>query len=725
MSIFAMNCPNCHNVNKVAAKFCKFCGYKFAPPSKFQKTRWLDARQLNKKTIVYGRSSSCDQTLSDPTVSSQHAKLEALPQGGHRIVDFGSANGTWVNGNRIKSHILKTGDRIQIGPFRWVYHAQGVQVGLVPAQTQRMRLDVVNLNKSVGNTSNPKVILDDISLTVKPGEFVALIGGSGAGKSTLLDAMNGMRPASKGHVLINGDDLYQNYDMVKGDIGYVPQADILHMDLTVTRALRYAAKLRLPHDTPSSEIETKITEVLQAVDMVAERDKKISVLSGGQKKRVSIAAELMADPALFFLDEPTSGLDPGLDKTTMHLLRKLANEGRTIILTTHTINNIDSCCDLIAFMSRGQLVYFGAANQIRSHFKTQEYADIYSQVSTDAAAKQARQQYLASPHHQNSVVQRQRNVVRPQQSQVRKSLVHKLALRKSAMGAHFRQLSLLSRRYIDLIVSDKFTLIVLTLAMPIISLFILLTAAPNSFVGDSIDQVREIAWDTGVYAIVGDTQKLLFLCSLATFLLGLFASSYEIIKEKQIYLRERLANVAIIPYVSSKLLTLGLFGLLQTAVLLAILMLKVKFPEDGVMLGAVVEIFLTLFLTLLAGIGTGLFISAIVQNRNSVIYLILLVLFVQIVFSGALFELPDTLSWLSALTVIRWSMEGVGATVDMEFLNSLSRQYFSQFDKMIEFPLEFNLNYEATVGHLMFTWVILGSFTALSYMSTSVWLARH
>ena len=178
---------------------------------------------------------------------------------------------------------------------------------------------------------------------------MALVGGSGAGKSTLMKTLLGIEPTTSGTVFLNGDDLRRNFDLYRTQIGYVPQDDIVHADLTVEEVLTYACQLRLPPDT---NISTVVDHTLEQIKLEHVRHTFIRDLSGGQRKRVSIGVELLADPKLFFLDEPTSGLDPGLDKEMMKLLRELADQGRTIILVTHATANLE-VCNRIAFMGRG------------------------------------------------------------------------------------------------------------------------------------------------------------------------------------------------------------------------------------------------------------------------------------------------------------------------------------------------------------------------------------
>ncbi|MBE9033086.1 ABC transporter ATP-binding protein, partial [filamentous cyanobacterium LEGE 11480] len=207
-----------------------------------------------------------------------------------------------------------------------------------PASTPYLQLSALQLTRDVTNQSGQKRrLLDNISLIIEPGQVVALVGGSGAGKSTLMRTLLGIEPTNGGRVDLNGQPLRQNFDHYRHQIGYVPQDDIIHGNLTVAEALAYAAKLRLP---ANCNIRKIIHVTLHQIGMLNHRDTLVHKLSGGQRKRISIGVELLADPKLFFLDEPTSGLDPGLDKKMMQLLRQLADQGRTIVLVTHATTNL-------------------------------------------------------------------------------------------------------------------------------------------------------------------------------------------------------------------------------------------------------------------------------------------------------------------------------------------------------------------------------------------------
>ncbi|MCS7283696.1 MAG: FHA domain-containing protein [Anaerolineae bacterium] len=651
-----------------------------AAPSAIGGTVHIGSMLLGTKTsLLIGRNPQADVPLQAPTVSWHHARLDRTPQG-YVLTDLGSTNGTFVNGQRlVGSCLLRPGDVVQIGPFRLVYEATGIQKYAV---TGGMRLDGIRLVREVGRGTRKKRILEDVSISILPREFVALVGASGAGKTTLMMALNGFVRADQGQVLVNGDDLYQHFDLYRTLIGYVPQDDIIHKDLTVADALRYAARLRLPPDTSDQEIEQRIDQVLEEVGMLAQKNQVISSLSGGQRKRVNIAVELLADPRLFFLDEPTSGLDPGLEKKMMHTLRHLADGGRTVVLVTHATANITQC-DHVCFMAQGRMVFFGPPHEALRFFgvTSGDFADIYAQLddpNPQVARQKAaewEQRFRASLYYQQYVASRIQAVPQVQRRAAR------TAAGKRPRVNPFLQFLILTRRYLNLVVRDRLLLTVLLAVMPVIALLLLLIAEPHWLVGDSLAEIErqlaQVAVGQSVsYSVVGKSQTLLLMLALAAVLLGLFGSAYEIVKERPIYLRERMVTLRLLPYLGSKVAVLGIFALLQCLLFLLVVALKIRLPKEGVLLPAPIEMYLSLVMGAWAAILLGLMVSALVPNTNSVIYVILLLLFFQIIFSGALFELPEGTRGLSVLTLSRWTTEALGTSANLEYLNTLSRTRF-------------------------------------------------
>jgi ABC-type multidrug transport system ATPase subunit len=679
-----------------------------------QQTTSLESFDLAKfDQLVIGRDTECDLVLDSPLVSRRHARLERSGSA-HVLIDLHSINGTFVNGQRIDRVQLHTGDVVQIGPYRITYHPSAIsQV----SRTQRGRLDALHLTRRV---ENDRIILNDVSLSIAPREFVAIVGASGSGKSTLLNALSGFEPA-EGRVLLNGDDFYNHFDLYRNMIGYVPQDDIIHAELPVAQALRYTAQLRLPHDTAMHEIDTRIDRVLAEVEMEAQHNQIVGHLSGGQRKRVSISAELLAEPNVFFLDEVTSGLDPGLEKKLMFTLRRLADAGRTVVLITHATANITQC-DTIAFLSEGQLAFFGPPSEALDFFGVKEFADIYGEIERDPQLWEKR--FRESNYYEEHVLSRISQIAKREAADADKTLPSALRAPRANV---LRQFSILTQRYFELVVRDRVLLTVLLTVMPLIGALLATIAQPAALVGDSATRIAQIVSDKGLYSIAGQTQTILMMMALAAVLVGLFAASYELVSERAIYRRERMINLRLFAYIASKLTVLVSFAAVQCLTLIVVIALRVQFPVAGILLPGPLEIYFTLLLASVAGIMLGLFISALVSSMNSVIYVVLLAVFAQIIFGGVIFELPGAARALSYLTLTRWTVEALGSTVDLPHLNDLGEiqvhRTIDTIDPLTgakiqrevvyhdQLPVAFNVDYTHSADRLLSRWAILVAFS--------------
>jgi len=697
------------------------------------------------KRQIIGRGKEADIYLPAPVVSRRHALLQEETSE-WTLTDLGSRNGTFLNSKRVtRVERLKKNDVIQVGPFRLIYEGQG-RIDRFAA-SRGLHLDGKNLSCIVKTKKGKKTILNDVNISINPQEFIALVGGSGAGKSTLLKALSGIQPIT-GQALVEGDNLRDHFEEYRSMIGYVPQDDILHQDLTVQEALDFSARLRLPPDTAETEIKARIDRALGQVELISQRNQVINSLSGGQRKRASIAVELLADPPLFFLDEPTSGLDPGLEKKVMLILRKLAEGGKTIVLVTHATANITEC-HKVAFLSEGRMVYFGPPRQACEFFNVdgEDFAEIYSRI-TDPDPLQAKhkaetweKKFRLSSHFREMEKRFHASTRGGQASEGPRSSGQRFSLPSSIY-----QFLLLTKRYFSLILHDKPLFYILLLVMPLLAFLILGISERNWLMGDQPHEITRQLMDemssgekSAIYFPAGGGQKLLFIMSLTAVMLGLFASSYEIVKERTIYKRERMVFLQLIPYLASKVTPLGLIAAVQCIMFLFIIRGKVEFPPKGTFLPFFMEAYLTLFLAVLVAISLGLFLSSLAKNQNIVTYIILGVLFLQITFAGVIFELPGAAKSLSSLTLTRWTMQALGASANLERLDTLSRTRFQPDpiteeaeigpDKIIQTvtipkpkPIEiytqheFTLNYDPSPLHLIANWIMLAtlflSFTA-------------
>jgi ABC transport system ATP-binding/permease protein len=617
-----------------------------------------------KAVLTIGRAEA-DIILDQPLVSRRHAEL-LWQDGRHVLADGGSPHGTFVNGERVSgTRPLAPGDVVQIGTFRLTYDGDSLDSF---DGRRAIRLDALAIRRRAGS----KILLHETTLSIEPCEFVALVGASGAGKSTLMMALCGFARADEGRVLINGDDLYAGYDSYRSIIGYVPQDDILHKALPVERALRYAAQLRLPADTAPEEIEARITKVLEDVEMAEHRHKLIDQLSGGQRKRVSIACELLAEPPLLFLDEPTSGLDPGLERKLMYTLRKLADGGRTVVLVTHATQNINQC-DHIAFMSEGQVVWFGPPFQALEHFGVADFADVYTHTEGHAAAW--RERFVTSLQHQKYAVERIGRS--PAQPTVEQRAEKEQRRRRYALSS-WRQFTIQTRRYLDLVLLDRRNLALLLLQAPVIGLLLLLVSRGDSLTGSRIE-----------------AKKLLFMLATTGVWFGVINAAREVCKEGAILRRERLAGLRAGPYLASKIVVLLGLVLVQSALLLGVLALRVRLPGAGVLAPAPLELFVTETLAGLAGLALGLGISVIATTPDKATSLIPIVLVPQVVFAGLMFKPQGATEVLSWLTASRWSVDAMGASTR---LNDLQERILI---------LPFEPQYASTPGKLLGAWAAL------------------
>ena len=430
-------------------------------------------RQFGPKgQLTIGRGAECDIRLDGLLISNRHASVSNTTAG-VTIEDLNSSNGTYINGERITGRkLIGEEDVVQIGPFLLRVHTQkGVAVFDTRAKT---RIDAFQVTKDVPNRSGAgKVrLLDEVSLSIQPNEFVGLLGPSGAGKSTLMDSLNGMRPASSGQVLVNNLDLYQHLESLKQSIGYVPQDDIIHRELTVYSTLYYVARLRLSRDISTREINQIVGEVMDVTGLSERRDVPISQLSGGQRKRVSIAVELITKPSVIFLDEPTSGLDPATEEKVMKLFRQIAESGRTVILTTHAMENV-KLFDKLVLLMRGKLVFYGKPDEALAHVGAESFKELYDKLEAPIAERLARTNGNMSREQAAEEVaeewkrrfmateQYQENVADPLTDVSSTARQAAPAKRRTTLGDSLRQWATLSRRYLGVLARDKFNLLIL------------------------------------------------------------------------------------------------------------------------------------------------------------------------------------------------------------------------------------------------------------------------
>ena len=520
---------------------------------------------------------------------------------------------------------------------------------------------------------------DHVSLNIRPGELIAIIGGSGAGKSTILNCMCGYLQPTQGEVFINGVNLYQNFDSLKKLVGYVPQSDIVYDNLTLHDMLLYTAKLRLPKDTTPAEREAAIARAIDLVELPEKRNSLIKALSGGQRKRASIAVELLSDPNLLFLDEPASGLDPGTERNLMLSLRKMADGGKTVILVTHSTLQL-KMCDKIVFMGKGgNLCFYGSYDDALAFFGVSDIVDVYNMITEQAKQWSAKfEQTRTAP------------------GKVRQTS----AVSGRARESRFKQLLVLSARYLKLVVNDRQRLLLLLVQAPLLAVLISFVANGKQF-----DQYEM-------------TKSLLFALSCSAFWVGMLNAIQEVCKERKILKREYMTGLSLSGYILSKIIVLGILCLIQSLCIIVVFALSVGVPDEGLFLPPVLELLMTTFLTAVASTAMGLFVSSLFKNADRAMTVAPILLMPQILFSGLIFKLSGATEIISWLAVCRWSMEGYGTTANLNELQLRLQQ------EGFPIPHEAENFFEFTGMHMLQAWLILGLFTVGFLVLAGIVLSR-
>jgi ABC-type multidrug transport system ATPase subunit/uncharacterized integral membrane protein len=476
------------------------------------------------------------------------------------------------------------------------------------------------------------------------------VGPTGAGKSTLLNALTGFRPATSGTVRYAGRDLYANYPELRHRIGFVPQDDILHTQLTVRRALNYAARLRFPQDVSAAARQQRIDEVLDELGLTSQADQRITSLSGGQRKRTSVALELLTKPSLLFLDEPTSGLDPGYDKSVMQTLRALADEGRSVVVVTHNVSQLDLCDRLLVLAPGGRLAFFGPPGEALTYFRCEDFPDLFTLLEHDTVTDWAAR-FRESPLYPAYIGPHQTDS--PSAPPPHRSPPEDPAAQQSALT----QFAILCRRYLAVIAADRQYTVFLVALPLLLSLF---THAVPGTAGLSLTQAAA--------QHSNEPGQLLVLLIIGGALMGCAASVREIVKEQAIYRREHAIGLSRNAYLASKLAVLSVITGLQGLVLGILGTVGRPGPDDASLLGSgEAEIAIAVIAVTVTSMIIGLLISALIDNADRGMPLLVLVVMAQLILCGGLFPLHgrvplEQLSWLSPS---RWTYAMAASTVDL------------------------------------------------------------
>lgn len=625
---------------------------------------------LDEGLSTIGRASDNTIVMKPPNFSRHHAGIYRR-ENHYMLVDYNSMNGVYVNGVRIRGQQeIHEKDMIQIAGSLFLLNN-----GKLMYQTtiSGVSLTLENICKTVGHGSSRKRILNNVFCEIGNNEFVAIIGGSGAGKTTVMNAMSGFDSDISGRVYCNGIDLRRNFNTLKNMIGFVPQQDIIYENLTLQRMLYYTAKMKMPSDTSKAEIRARIHKVLEMVDLVQHAKTYIRKLSGGQKKRASIAVEMLADPGLFFLDEPTSGLDPDTEQSLMHTLAKLSkSEGKTIIMVTHTIQSIDLCDKVIFMGPGGKICYCGPPSEITNYFGKKSLVEVYNELAGNVDNWNG---YFL----QNYYMEKQK-----MQPSAEASTQNSAAgmEKKGKQVSSFKQCLVLIARYFELIWNDKQRLLLLFIQPIAIAFLLAVVAVDDTFI------------------TYEDTRSIMFALSCSGIWIGLFNTIQEVCKERPILKREYMGNLRLWGYIASKYVVQGVICFLQATLLVAIFLRLMKHSAEAGLYFAKpgMEIWITMILTIFASASMGLIVSSLMKNGDRAMAVAPFVLIIQLLFSGVLFTLDGMAEHVSKITVSRWAMECLGNITNLNKLTSrLSPGGVHEVEDY----------YVRTTTHLAHTWEVL------------------
>ncbi|MFO7901657.1 MAG: ATP-binding cassette domain-containing protein [Pirellulaceae bacterium] len=614
----------------------------------------LDSPIVLDSEMLIGRDRERVQIhLPHTQVSRIHARV-SMDKGTVVVADLDSTNGTFINGQRMTGPaILRCGDRITVGPYALTFDGVYLQPCSRENNVELVCRDIRRVVKD-RTSGRSLTLLDDITLVVRPKEFMCLLGPSGSGKSTLLSALSARMPADKGTVTINGEDFYGTFDALKQDVAVVPQKDVLHDLLSLETAIDSTAKLRLPSDVSNPERQTAINEMLETVNLTERRKMKIQHLSGGQVKRASLANEIISKPSLLFLDEVTSGLDEQTDREMMELFRKIADGGKTVVCITHSLANVEKNCHLVVILTPGgKLAFVGSPAEALKYFEIKQLGDVYQKLMTKPA-EEWKQAFLQHPFYNKYVTSRL-----PIDEAVSQTPV---ARQQPTVGERLelfvRQLKVLTDRYLRITVAD-------TRSMAMVLGQCLLVAVLLVILFGNLEELQFAQEATY-------SRSLLFLMAISCLWFGCNNAAKEIVKERTIYTRERDINLMITSYYGSKVLLLGLLSVGQSLLLFVIVKSLTGLAGSAVGQG--------LFFAVLAFVGVtiGLLISATSDTTDMAVTIVPMALIPQIALANVVAEVEGFSELLARLFITAyWGFRGLATILPDDLAESIGSDEWS------------------------------------------------
>ena len=481
-------------------------------------------------------------------------------------------------------------------------------------------LVIDNVSEQVRIRNKTRTILSNLSLSIEPGEFIAIVGCSGAGKTTLMNILSGYSKPSKGNIYVGGLNILEEEEYFKGRIAYVPQEEILDQTLTLYKSLEYSLKLRIK-GISRKESKKTIHHVLKILELSHVKNTMIKNLSGGEKKRASIATEMLSDPNLFLLDEPTSGLDANIEKKIMRKLREIADTGKTIVITAHTVSNLN-LCDKVLFMgTNGRICYYGPYQDIFKYFGVEEFVDIYDILKEDSLSWYKKYR----------------------ENQKRIELPEEMKKEKKERVGFFSQTSTLVKRYLSSLINNKSMLILLLGQALLMAILICVAVEKDGFLNPMTSSMMCVTF------------------TLASMWLGLFNTIQEIVKERDMLKKEYMSGLNFSSYIVSKIVVVAFLCLYQaiTCVTLVYFPLSPR-PDDALVFNTLTGLIINFFLIAFSTSIIGLFISSLVKDSKTTLILSSLYMMIQMLFSGMFVPFIELTKNISYFTSGRWGFESFG-----------------------------------------------------------------
>ncbi|CAM3636439.1 ATP-binding cassette domain-containing protein [Smaragdicoccus niigatensis] len=577
-----------------------------------------------------GRASDNDIQVPDMLVSRHHARLFRSTEG-LIIEDLSSANGTFINGQRSKRSTVHEGDVVTVGNTDFV--AKGNTLVARDKIVQETGLALYDVGFAVGKS---KYLLSGVSFAAPPGTLTAIIGPSGAGKSTLAKLIAGSTSPTDGAVTFDGHNLHHEYEALRNRLGMVPQDDVLHRQLTVRQALSYAAELRLPPDTTPEDRDRVVAQVLEELSLTNHLDTRVDSLSGGQRKRASVALELLTSPSLLILDEPTSGLDPALDRQVMTMLRELADHGRVVLVITHSLTYLDMCDKVLLLAPGGKTAYCGRPSGVNEVNGSSDWAEIFATVTDDPNGVAER--YIA--RHPKAAAP----PLEPPPSPA-KPVLPKISHQVSTLTRRQLRLILADRGYLAFLVVMPFILGALTLIVP-----------------------GEDGFKLGPESSPDEPRSILVLLILGACFMGTTLTARDLVGERSIYHRERAVGLRPSAYLLAKTVVFCAAAIAQSAVLMGITLAAKPGPGKGAFFSSgALELSIDIALTACCCVMVGLFLSTLARTADQVMPLLVVSIMGQLVMSAGLIEINARLglNQLSWLFPSRWGFAAGAVTIDL------------------------------------------------------------